>query len=152
MYKSSGDVLKSLLEYVETSYVHIFEDGIQYCQIIIVNMTAVSDVDQSIPASVTAGFPIGMILSLKFVIIMVLIHVAAPQLFQSHITVVVTFPKYGTPMANNIISFMVCNNSVTIIIHYQIFLYVYRLHLFVTIRQRATRLQFKPLPVLNCSH
>ena len=32
----------------------------QYCQIITVNVTAVSDVGQSIPASVTAGFPIGM--------------------------------------------------------------------------------------------
>ena len=153
MNKSSGDVLESLLEYVETRYVYTFEEDMRYCQTITVNMTAVSDVGQSIPASVTAGFPIGKILSLlkfKFVIIMVLVHTAAPRLFQSDITVVVTFPNDGTPMAN--ISFMVCNNSVTIIIHYQIFLYVYRLHLFVTIRQRATRLQFKPLPVLNCSH
>ena len=63
MNKCSGDVLENLLEYVETSYVHTFEDGMQYCQIITVNVTAVSDVGLSIPASVTAGFPIGMILS-----------------------------------------------------------------------------------------
>ena len=63
MNKCSGDVLENLLEYVETSYVHTFEESMQYCQIITVNVTAISDVGQSIPASVTAGFPIGMILS-----------------------------------------------------------------------------------------
>jgi hypothetical protein len=59
MNKSSGDVLKNLLEYVETSYVHTFENGMQYCQIVTVNVTAVSGVGQSIPASMSAGFPIG---------------------------------------------------------------------------------------------
>ena len=63
MNKSSGDVLENLLDFVETSYVHTFEDVMQFCQIITVNVTAISDVGQSIPASVTAGFPIGMILS-----------------------------------------------------------------------------------------
>jgi hypothetical protein len=52
-------VLKNLLEYVETSYVHTFEDGMQYCQIITVNVTAASGVGQSIPTSVSTGFPIG---------------------------------------------------------------------------------------------
>ena len=114
MNKCSGDVLENLLEYVETSYVHTFEDGMQYCQIITVNVTAISDVGPSIPASVTAGVPIGMILSLlkfKFVIIMVLF--AAPQLFQSDITVVVTFPNDATPMAN--ISFTVCKNTLIVL-------------------------------------
>ena len=48
------------------------------------------------------------LLKFKFVIIMVLIYAAGPQLFQSDITVIVTFPNDGTAMAN--ISFTVCNN------------------------------------------
>ena len=58
---SSGNVLESLLEYVETSYVYTFEDDVQYCQILTVNVMAVSAVGQSITASVSRGFPIGEI-------------------------------------------------------------------------------------------
>ena len=60
---SSGNVLKNVLEYVETSYVHTFDDGMQqYCQILTVSVMAVSAVGQSIPASVSRGFPIGKII------------------------------------------------------------------------------------------
>ena len=56
---SSGDVLDSILGYNETSYVYTFEDDVQYCQIIAVNVTAVSALGPSVPGSVSRGFPIG---------------------------------------------------------------------------------------------
>ena len=110
---SSGDVLESLLNYAETSYVYTIEDYVQYCQILTVNVTAVSAVGQSIPASVSRGFPIGRILLIILVLwygsLLLSINYAAPQLFQSDVIVILTFPNDRTPMAN--ISFMVCQNN-----------------------------------------
>ena len=57
---SSGDVLESVeLLYNETSYVYTFEDEVQYCQILTVNVTAISALGSSVPGSTTRGFPIG---------------------------------------------------------------------------------------------
>ena len=56
---SLGDVLASVLEYNETSFVHIFDDEVQYCQILTVNVTAVSALGPSVPGSASRGFPIG---------------------------------------------------------------------------------------------
>ena len=56
---SSEDVLDSVLEYNETNYQYSFEDEVRYCQIIIVNITAVGALGPSVPGSVSRGFPIG---------------------------------------------------------------------------------------------
>ena len=58
---SSGDVLESVLNYNDTSYEYTFEDklNVQYCQIITVNITAVSAAGPSTPGSVSRGIPIG---------------------------------------------------------------------------------------------
>lgn len=59
---SSGDsdVLKSVeLQFNETSYTHIFQNKVKYCQILTVNVTAISVVGSSVPGSVSRGFPIG---------------------------------------------------------------------------------------------
>ena len=58
---SSGDVLQILQDYNETSYVYTFEDDVQYCQILTVNVTAVADLGSSVPRSISRGFPIGEI-------------------------------------------------------------------------------------------
>ena len=56
---SSGSILDSVLNYNGTSYEYTFEDDVQYCQIIAVNVTAVSALGPSVPGSVSRGFPIG---------------------------------------------------------------------------------------------
>ena len=58
---SSGDVLVDdrVLEYNETSYQYTFEEDVQYCQILTVNVTAISALGLSEPGSVSRGFPIG---------------------------------------------------------------------------------------------
>ena len=56
---SSGSVLDSMLNYNGTSFEYIFEDDVQYCQIITINVTAVSSLGLSVPGSVSRGFPIG---------------------------------------------------------------------------------------------
>ena len=58
---SSGNVLEGPVELQpnETSYVYTFEDEVQYCQILTVNVTAVSALGSSVPGSVSRGFPIG---------------------------------------------------------------------------------------------
>ena len=67
---SSGDILESLLEYTETSYVYTFDEDVQYCQILTVNVTAISAVGPSVPASVSKGFPIGEISLIKYLVIL----------------------------------------------------------------------------------
>ena len=56
---SIGDVLANVSEHNETSFVHIFEDEVQYCQVLTVNVTAVSALGLSVPGSVSRGIPIG---------------------------------------------------------------------------------------------
>ena len=56
---STGAVLASDSEHNETSFVHVFDDKVQYCQILTVNVTAVSALGQSVPGSTSMGFPIG---------------------------------------------------------------------------------------------
>lgn len=57
---SSGEMLEWVgLQPNRTSYVYTFEDDVQYCQILTVNITAVSAVGPSVPGSVSIGFPIG---------------------------------------------------------------------------------------------
>ena len=61
MNTSSGNVLEgpAELQYSETNYVYTFEDEVQYCQILTVNVTAVSALGYSVPGSVSRGIPIG---------------------------------------------------------------------------------------------
>ena len=56
---SSGNVLDSVLHFNGTSYVYSFEDDVKYCQVLTVNVTAVSALGPSLPGSVSRGFPIG---------------------------------------------------------------------------------------------
>ena len=56
---SSGNVLDSVLNYNDLSYVYTFENDVQYCQILTINVTAVSALGPSVPGSVSRGFPIG---------------------------------------------------------------------------------------------
>ena len=56
---SSGNVLDSVVGYNETSYEYTFEDEVQYCQILTVNIMAESVLGSSKPGSVSSGFPIG---------------------------------------------------------------------------------------------
>ena len=57
---SSGEMLEWItLESIRTSYVYIFDDVVQNCQVLTVNVTAVSAVGPSVPGSVSRGFPIG---------------------------------------------------------------------------------------------
>ena len=69
---SSGNVLEgpSELQSNETSYVYTFEDEVQYCQILTVNVTAVSALGSSVPGSVSRGFPIGKTLSILYLGVM----------------------------------------------------------------------------------
>jgi hypothetical protein len=55
---SSGDVLERA-NYNDTSYKYTFADDVQYCQILTVNVTAVSAVGSSSPGTVSRGIPIG---------------------------------------------------------------------------------------------
>ena len=48
-----------MLNYTKTSYEYTFDDKVQYCQILTVNVTAVNALGQSAPGSVSTGFPIG---------------------------------------------------------------------------------------------
>ena len=50
---------REVLQSNETSYVYIFEDDVEYCQILTVNVTAVSALGPSVPGLVSRGFPIG---------------------------------------------------------------------------------------------
>ena len=63
MNTSSGNVLEgpAELQYNETSYVYTFEDEVQYCQILTVNVTAVNALGSSVPGLTTRGFPIGIL-------------------------------------------------------------------------------------------
>ena len=56
---SSGEILESQEEYNGTIYVYTFDDDVQYCQILSVNVTAVSALGSSEPGSASRGFPIG---------------------------------------------------------------------------------------------
>ena len=56
---SSGDVLASAMEYNKTSFVHVFDDEVRYCQILTVNVTAINALGPSVPGSASRGFPIG---------------------------------------------------------------------------------------------
>ena len=56
---SSGDTLESVLNYNDTSYEYTIDDNVQYCQIITVNVTAVSAVGSSESSRVSKGIPIG---------------------------------------------------------------------------------------------
>ena len=114
---SSGNVLEGPVELQpnETSYVYTFEDEVQYCQILTVNVTAVSALGSSVPGSVSRGFPIGetnfVIMALQpLAIIKFCLH-AAPQLFESakDIIIAVMFSNNETATAN--ISFKVCSSN-----------------------------------------
>ena len=78
---SSGNVLEgpSELQSNETSYVYTFENEVQYCQILTVN---VSVLGSSVPGSTTRGFPIGK--SLLFFILDVLIIVLILMQHHTH--------------------------------------------------------------------
>ena len=52
-------MIDSVLNFNGTSYVYSFEDDVKYCQILTVNVTAVSALGPSVPGSVSRGFPIG---------------------------------------------------------------------------------------------
>ena len=56
---SSGNILDSVLNYSDISYVYTFENDVQYCQILTVSVTAVSVLGPSVPGSVSRGIPIG---------------------------------------------------------------------------------------------
>ena len=56
---SSGGILESLEKYSDTIYMYTFDDDVQYCQILSVNVTAVSALGSSEPGSASRGFPIG---------------------------------------------------------------------------------------------
>ena len=58
---SSGNVLDSVLNFNGTTYVYTFEDNVEYCQVLTVNVTAVSALGLSAPGSASRGFPIGKI-------------------------------------------------------------------------------------------
>ena len=102
MNTSSGNVLEgpSELQSNETSYIYTFEDEVQYCQILTVNVMAVSALGSSVPGSVSRGFPIGKNFTIFClgVIIIVFIH-TAPHPFQEDANVTVTFLGDGTTMA-----------------------------------------------------
>ena len=109
---SSGNVLEgpAELQYNETSYVYTFEDEVQYCQILTVNVTAVSALGSSVPGSVSKGFPIGKYHVIRCTQLYCLFFVVvntAPHPFESEgIVIAVTFLSNEVPMAN--ISFKVC--------------------------------------------
>jgi hypothetical protein len=52
-------MLNDVQMYNETSFVHFFDGDVEYCQILTVNVTAVSGLGSSVPGSVSRGFPIG---------------------------------------------------------------------------------------------
>ena len=56
---SSGNVLDNVLNFNDTIYVYTFEDEVQYCQILTVNVTALSALGSSASGSASMGFPIG---------------------------------------------------------------------------------------------
>ena len=58
--KSSSDtnIFENVPEYNETSYVYIFEDDMQYCQIFIIIISAVNSLGSSTPGSASRGFPL----------------------------------------------------------------------------------------------
>ena len=56
---SSAAVLANVTDYNETSFVHIFDGDVKYCQILTVNITAVNALTSSVPGSASRGFPIG---------------------------------------------------------------------------------------------
>ena len=159
---SFGEVLVSVLNYNETSYVYTFEDEVQYCQILIINITAVSALGPSVPGLVSRGFPIGenfwfkclfscmfnFLNNMRFlyaygrrdreqeVIILYCIYInLAPHQFNMDIDVDVTFLRNGTPMAS--ITFEV-NYSEQSNKFNDTMNCCCRLHLFVTIRQQTT--------------
>ena len=59
MSSTESDVLNNTQMYNTTSFVHIFDGDVGYCQILTVNVTAVSALGSSLPGSAAMGFPIG---------------------------------------------------------------------------------------------
>ena len=109
-------MLDSVLNHNDTSYVYTFEDEVRYCQILTVNVLAVSALGPSVPGSVSRGFPIGELLVLNYCYasnllrnsIMICVSLTvAPRPFQSGgVNVEVTFQDNESPVAT--ISFVVC--------------------------------------------
>ena len=103
---SSGNVLDSVLNFNDTIYVYTFEDEVQYCQILTVNVTALSALGSSAPGSASMGFPIGknyycLFLISKYVCIVDnFFYNLAPHQFDMDIDIDVTFLRNGTPMVN----------------------------------------------------
>lgn len=56
---TESDVLNDVQMYNETSFAHAFDGDVEYCQILTVNVTAVSALASSVPGSAAMGFPIG---------------------------------------------------------------------------------------------
>ena len=56
---TESDVLNDVQMYNETSFVHVFDGDVEYCQILTVNVTAMSALGSSVPGSAAMGFPIG---------------------------------------------------------------------------------------------
>ena len=86
----------------ETSYVYTFEDEVQYCQILTVNVTAVSALGSSVPGSVSRGFPIGEIfitvLLRHWIILLSFVLNLAPQQLESEDVVIAV--RFEIPLAN----------------------------------------------------
>jgi hypothetical protein len=59
MSSTDLDVLDDVQMHNETSFVHFFDGDVEYCQILTINVTAVSALGSSLPGSVSIGFPIG---------------------------------------------------------------------------------------------
>ena len=56
---TESDMLSNVQMYNETSFIHNFDGDVEYCQILTVNVTAVSALGSSLPGSAAMGFPIG---------------------------------------------------------------------------------------------
>ena len=56
---STGDMLARERGYNKTSFVYFFDDEVQYCQVLTVNVTAINALGQSSPGSASRGFPVG---------------------------------------------------------------------------------------------
>ena len=108
---TESDVLNNTQMYNATSFVHIFYGDVEYCQILTVNVTAVSALGLSLPGSAAMGFPIGKLnlcfhgncnctrIRQKYLIIITIFFMLAPHQFND-IDIDVTFLRNGTPMAS----------------------------------------------------
>ena len=74
---TESDVLSNAQMYNETSFVHDFDGDVEYCQILTVNVTAVSALGSSLPGSAAMGFPIGKLILKGYVFMeIVVVHVS----------------------------------------------------------------------------